>query len=114
MPSNEHINCPSAAVEPTERTDRHITVIETELLTQKECARVRRTSVRTLDRERAQGRGCPYVQLGSRIFYRRRDVEKYIEAHVRGGEFPALGAASGSLPRRRGRQRNLPANEVRA
>jgi Helix-turn-helix domain len=57
---------------------------DTELLTPAEYARYRRCSLRTLDRERANGDGCPYVRLGSRILYRRTDIDRYIEAHVRG------------------------------
>jgi hypothetical protein len=59
---------------------------ETELLTSRECAAWRRCSVRKLDRERAEGRGCPYVRIDGRVFYRRADVERFIEAHVRGGD----------------------------
>jgi hypothetical protein len=58
----------------------------TELLTPKECAAFRRCSVRKLDRERAEGRGCRYVRIDDRIFYRRSDVNRFIEAHVRGGD----------------------------
>ncbi len=47
----------------------------TELLTAAEYARLRRCSLRTLDRERANGLGCRYARLGSRIFYRRVDIE---------------------------------------
>ena len=54
-----------------------------ELLTPRECADYRRCSLRTLDRERAEIRGPPYVQIGSRIFYRRKDVDLFIDAHVR-------------------------------
>src|SRR5215472_10748525 len=54
---------------------------ETELLTSRECAAWRRCSVRKLDRERAEGRGCPYVRIDGRVFYRRADVERFIEAH---------------------------------
>jgi hypothetical protein len=56
---------------------------DTELLTAAEYARLRRCSHRTEQRERAAGSGCPYVQLGGRIFYRRSDIERYIETHVR-------------------------------
>jgi hypothetical protein len=55
-----------------------------ELLTPRECAALRRCSVRKLDRERADGRGCPYVRIDGRIFYRRADVDKFIAEHVRG------------------------------
>jgi hypothetical protein len=57
---------------------------ESDLLTPQEYARYRRCSLRTLDRERADGRGCPYVRLGARVLYRRADIERYVEAHVRG------------------------------
>lgn len=54
-----------------------------ELLTTAEYARLRRCSLRTLDRERANRSGCPYLRLGGRIFYRRSDIELYIERLVR-------------------------------
>jgi hypothetical protein len=57
-----------------------------ELITPAEFARLRRCSLRTLDRERATGRGCRYVQLGARVLYRRTDIERYLEANVRGHE----------------------------
>jgi hypothetical protein len=53
------------------------------LLTPKECAVYRRCSVRKLDRERAEGRGCPYVRIDGRILYRRADVDRFIESHLR-------------------------------
>ena len=53
------------------------------LLTPKECAAYRRCSVRKLDRERAERRGCPYVRIDGRIFYRRADVDRFIESHLR-------------------------------
>jgi hypothetical protein len=58
----------------------------TELLTPKECAAGRRCSVRKLDRERAEGRGPPYIRIDGRVFYRRADVEQFIAAHVCGGD----------------------------
>jgi hypothetical protein len=66
---------------------------ETELFTPKECAEYRRCSVRKLDRERADGRGCPYVRIDGRIFYRRADIDRFIAAHVRGGDLGGAGAA---------------------
>ena len=60
-------------------------IIANDLLTAREYARYRRTSPRTLDRERAEGRGCPFIRLGGRILYRRADIEHYLEAQVRGG-----------------------------
>jgi hypothetical protein len=58
--------------------------VESNLLTPKECAEYRRCSVRKLDRERADGRGCPYVRIDGRIFYRRQDVDRFIADHIRG------------------------------
>jgi hypothetical protein len=105
---------PSAgAVDPAQSADRYRAKIETELLTSDEYAHLRKQSRRTVDRERAEGRGCPYVQLGSRIFYRRRDIDRYIEAQVRGGEFRAADASAGLQPRRRGRPRKMAATEAR-
>lgn len=57
-----------------------------ELLTPRESAEYRRTSIRTQDRERAEGRGPRYVRIGSRIYYRRADVDAFIAAHLVGGE----------------------------
>ena len=57
---------------------------EPNLLTAKECAEYRRCSIRKLDRERADGSGCPYVRIDGRIFYRRQDVDRFIAKHVRG------------------------------
>ena len=54
------------------------------LLTARETAQYLRCSLRTLDRERADGRGIPYVRIGGRIRYRRADVEAFVAAHVRG------------------------------
>jgi hypothetical protein len=69
------------------------------LRTRQEYVDRRGCSLRTEERERNEGRGCPYVKLGSRIFYRDTDIDDYIEAHVRGGE-PRKVATE---PRRRGR-----------
>jgi hypothetical protein len=54
----------------------------TELLTPAEYARLRRCSLRTLDRERATRSGCPYVRLGGRLFYRRSDIDQFIATNV--------------------------------
>ncbi len=59
---------------------------ETPLLTEKESADYQRRSSRTLARERSEGRGCPYVKIGSTIFYRKADLDRFIEAHLTGGE----------------------------
>jgi hypothetical protein len=54
------------------------------LLTARETAQYLRCSVRTLERERADGRGCPFVRISGRIRYRLTDVEAFVAAHVRG------------------------------
>jgi hypothetical protein len=51
------------------------------LLTQREYARYRRCSIRTIERERAVGTGCPYVRIGARILYRFADVDRFVDAH---------------------------------
>lgn len=40
-------------------------------------------AVATLARHRSEGRGPRYLRLGNRIFYRRRDLDAYLEACVR-------------------------------
>jgi hypothetical protein len=57
-----------------------------DLMTAREAADYRRCSLRTLDREREDRRGPPYVRIGSRIYYRRDDVDYFIAAHLCGGE----------------------------
>jgi hypothetical protein len=59
--------------------------MNTDLWTPRECAAYRRCSVRTLDRERELGDGCPYVRIGGRIYYRRGDVDQFIAEHIFGG-----------------------------
>ena len=66
------------------------------LLTATETARLLRCSLRTLDRERSDGCGCPFVRIGARIRYRRADVEDFIAAHLRG----YVTEAAASSPRR--------------
>ena len=68
------------------------------LLTPKECAAYRRCSVRKLDRERADGRGCPYVRIDGRIFYRRVDVDRFIEAHLRSKLVRTSASEAGAVP----------------
>lgn len=80
---------------------------ETGLLTPKETAEYRRCSLRKLDRERAEGRGPAYIRIDGRIFYRRTDVDRFIAAHVCGGE-RGTDVASEHTSRRRGRPRKPP------
>lgn len=79
---------------------------QTDLLTERETADVRRCSTRKLQRDRAEGRGCPYVRIDGRIFYRRQDVDRFIAAHVRG--LYDAEVANEPAPRRRNRSRKQP------
>jgi len=71
------------------------------LLTACETARYLRCSLRTLDRERADGRGCPFVRIGGRIRYRRADVEAFVKAHLRGHASEAKSISDTAQVRRR-------------
>lgn len=51
------------------------------LLTPHEYARQRRCSIRTTERERADGTGCPFIRIGSRIFYLQADIDQFVDAH---------------------------------
>jgi excisionase family DNA binding protein len=73
----------------------------TELLTAAETAQLLRCSLRTLDRERADGRGCPFVRIGARIRYRRADVEAFVAAHVRGAARAVLSSDTAQSRRHR-------------
>lgn len=53
------------------------------LLLPQEYADLRRCSLKTLERERASGMGCPYVVIGRRIYYRPDDVEAFHASRVR-------------------------------
>ncbi len=75
---------------------------DNELLTPAEYARLRRCSLRTLDRERANRSGCPYVRLGGRLFYRRGDIDRFIETHISRSTVELMGTGtSGDPPSRR-------------
>lgn len=54
-----------------------------ELLTGQEYARVRRCSVRTIERERGMGGDCRYIKIGRAVRYKRRDVLDFIERNAR-------------------------------
>jgi hypothetical protein len=67
------------------------------LLTSKDRAEIERRSVRTIERERERGDGCPYVRLGRRIYYRPEDVQQFIAAHVRGFHKKSLPARKSDM-----------------
>jgi len=85
-------------------------MFESELLTPKETAQYRRCSVRKLDRERAKQRGCLYVRIDGRIFYRRSDVDHFISAHLCGDDY----CGSGIPTKPRTAQRGLPRKHANA
>jgi hypothetical protein len=53
-----------------------------DLLTGLEYARMRRCSVRTVERERSTGTGCRFIKIGRAVRYRRCDVLDFIERHT--------------------------------
>lgn len=55
-----------------------------ELLTTAEYARERKSSERTIERERTSGTRCKFVKIGRSVRYRRRDILDFIARHVRG------------------------------
>jgi hypothetical protein len=53
------------------------------ILTEAEVAELRRVSVRTLQRERVEGGGCPFLHISDRrIGYRLGDLQDWIRARV--------------------------------
>jgi len=69
------------------------------LLTQREYAAYRRCSIRTIERERAVGTGCPYVRIGARILYRLADVDRFVDAHrIGGSDLPKRGRTASTRP----------------
>ena len=52
------------------------------LLTQKQLAELRDTSERTLERERCNGTGVPFIKWGRRVFYRREDVLAFLQTRT--------------------------------
>ena len=84
MPKTQLASSAAAAREPDP-------VSEADLLTSAEYAHYRRCSLRTVERERETGEGCSYVRLGGRVLYRRADIQRYIEQHIRHLERGAAG-----------------------
>jgi excisionase family DNA binding protein len=56
--------------------------MQTQLLDQREAARVLRLSERTLERLRLQGGGPSYVKCGRSVRYRIDDIERWIAQRV--------------------------------
>src|SRR6476660_7714327 len=79
-------------------TSQIVHPIEDRLLTEIEAAQLRGQSVRTLQAERLNGSGCPFVKLGRSVRYRRSDVLRFIESRVR--TFEGIGAEVRLLPLR--------------
>jgi hypothetical protein len=52
-----------------------------DLLVQREYARIRRCSERTVERERASRKGCKFIKIGRTVWYRKRDILGFIERH---------------------------------
>jgi predicted DNA-binding transcriptional regulator AlpA len=62
-----------------------VTVTAAELLTQDELAAELRIAGKTLENWRYLGRGPKYAKIGSRIRYRRADVDRWLKSRTRGG-----------------------------
>ena len=54
------------------------------LLTEKEVQEVYKINVKTLQRERCNGSGIPYVKLGRRVRYKISDINAYLEKNTIG------------------------------
>lgn len=50
-----------------------------ELKTPQQASEFTKIKQKTLDNWRSQGRGPAFVKLGSRIFYKAKDLEAYVE-----------------------------------
>ena len=67
-----------------------------ELLTTREAARLCGLAASTLAKIRCMSNsGCPYVKLGSKVLYRRGDLESWIA-----GRLTSSTSAAANLPRR--------------
>ncbi len=53
------------------------------LLTSEDYAKIGDRSERVVERERADGTGCPFVKIGRRVFYRLSDVRAFVASRVR-------------------------------
>ena len=66
-------------IRPQQQTGRNMR----KLYTPSEYATWRRCSLKTLERERAAGTGCPYVLIGRRVLYREQDIEAFLAGCLR-------------------------------
>ena len=53
------------------------------LLNTTEAAEVLRLGVATLHRWRKAGKGPPYIEMGRKVYYRRTDLDRWIEEQQR-------------------------------
>lgn len=53
------------------------------LLNTTEAAEVLRLGVATLHRWRKSGKGPPYIEMGRKVYYRRADLDRWIEEQQR-------------------------------
>ena len=63
------------------------------LLTTAEAAEVLRLAPITLHRWRNAGKGPPYIEMGRKVYYRRVDLERWIEEQQRPPRPPVDAAA---------------------
>ncbi len=61
------------------------------LLTEREYAEQIKRSLRTAQREREDGTGCPYVKLGKAIRYRLQDIDAHIAANIHKNDYDEPG-----------------------
>lgn len=69
------------------------------LYTASEYAAGRRCSLKTLERERTAGTGCPYVLIGRRVFYREEDIEAFLAGRVRNSTSEPVSGKAKSKPK---------------
>ena len=55
------------------------------LLTEKEVQEYYKININTLQRNRSEGFGLPYVKIGRLVRYKVSDIEKYLDANTVGG-----------------------------
>ena len=63
------------------------------LLNTMEAAEVLRLGVATLHRWRKSGKGPPYIEMGRKVYYRRTDLDRWIEEQQRQPRHAADAAA---------------------